>query len=305
MKEWLRYFRIWFLVCGSILAIIIVYCLINYKETETVAAERVNKVCTETERVFDFADVLTDWEEDEIRKLIAIREKQTQCDIVLVVMNESLEEYSKSYFPDSYGIEWTMIKADNFYDEHGFGWNKYVEEDDGDGVLLLDNWYRESDGKVHTWLSTSGVAEERFSDLRINRVLDAVYAYDIEEDPYEAYMAYVNAFYNEMQIATGAKADVDIEYPWAVVFIIPLVVAVIFILVNLSGKEGKKTTSVNTYVAGGGSPVFKVNENRFIRKTVTKRHIDRDSGSGGRSGGGGGHHTSAGGHSHGGGGRSR
>ena len=85
----------------------------------------------------------------------------------------------------------------------------------------------------------------------------------------------------------------------------PLIVAIVFILVNLSGKEGKKTTRVDTYVAGGGSPVFKVNENRFIRKTVTKRHIDRDSGGGGRSGGGGGHHISSGGHSHGGGGRSR
>lgn len=307
MKEWLRYFRIWFLVCGIILAVILIYYIANRKDTETVNIERVNKVCTETERVFDYAGVLTDEEENDLRELIATREQQTQCDIILVVMNESLEEYAKGYFPNSYGQDWAMIKADNFYDEHGFGWNKYQESDDGDGVLLLDNWYRESDGEVHTWLSTSGKAYERFSDLRINRVLDAVYEYDIEEEPYEAYKAYVNAFYNEMQIATGAKADVDLEYPWAIVVGVPLVAAVVFILINLSGKEGKKTTQVDTYVAGGGRPVFKVNENRFIRKTVTRRHIDRDSGSGGRSGGGGGGggHVSSGGHTHGGGGRSR
>ena len=37
-----------------ILRSIIVYCIVNYKETETVAAERVNKICTETERVFEY-----------------------------------------------------------------------------------------------------------------------------------------------------------------------------------------------------------------------------------------------------------
>lgn len=304
MKEWLRYFRIWFLVCGIILIAIIVTLVANRKETEAADTERINNICTETERVFDFADVLTDEEENNLRELIAQREQQTRCDIVLVVMNESLEEYAKGYFPDSYGDEWAMIKADNFYDEYGFGWNKYEESDDGDGVLLLDNLYRESDGLVHTWLSTSGKVEDRFSNLSISRILDAVYAYDVDAEPYNAYKAYVDAFYEQMLIATGSMSDGDMSYPWGIVIGFPLVVAVIFILINLSGKEGKKTTSTDTYMAGG-RPVFKVNENRFIRKTVTRRHIDRSSGSGGGGGGGGGHHMSAGGHSHGGGGRSR
>lgn len=303
MKEWLRYFRIWFLVCGIILIAIIICTVGNGKETEVANAERINKVCTETERVFDYADVLTDEEEDGLRKLIAQREQQTQCDIILVVMNESLEEYAKGYFPESYGEEWAMIKADNFYDEHGFGWNKYQESDDGDGILLLDNWYRESDGKVHTWISTSGKVYDEFSVSMINSVLDAVYDYDIEAEPYMAYRAYVDAFYNEMLIANGSMARNAIECPWGLVLGVPLVVAIVFILINLSGKEGKKTTQVNTYVAGVGRPVFKVNENRFIRKSVTRRHIERSSGSS-HSGGGGGH-ISSGGHSHGGGGRSR
>ena len=302
MKEWFKYFRIWFLVCGILLLGMGICYAVIYKETKPANATRVNKVCTETERVFDYADVLTDSEEENLRELIAKREQETQCDIVLLIMNESLEEYAKQYDPNAYGSDWAMIKADNFYDEYGFGWNKYQESDDGDGVLLLDNWYRESDGKIHTWFSTSGIAMERYSDAMIDRLLDAVYAYDIETEPYKAYKAYVETFYRQMT-SNGSKPT-PTEIPWFVVLGIPLLVAVGFILVNLSGKEGKRTTAPNTYVGGTGKPVFAVNEDRFIRKTVTKRHIERSSGSSGGGGGGGGH-VSSGGHSHGGGGRSR
>ena len=47
---------------------------------------------------------------------------------------------------------------------------------------------------------------------------------------------------------------------------------------------------------------MRLREDRFIRKTVSKTKIERDSGSGG---GGSGHHMSAGGRSHGGAGHSR
>lgn len=297
MKDWFKYFRIWFLVCGILLIGMCIAHAVLHKGTGSGDTVRVNEVCTETERVFDYADVLTEQEEQELRELIAKREQQTRCDIVLVIMNESLEDYAKQYDPDAYGSDWAMIAADNFYDEHGFGWNKYRESDDGDGVLLLDNWYRESDGRVHTWFSTSGKAMEHYSDAMIDGLLDAVYAYDIETEPYKAYRAYIEKFYRDM---TGQNAKV----PWLAVVGIPAIAAVAFILLNLSGKEGKKTTQVNTYVGGTGGPVFAVNENRFIRKSVTKRHIERNSGSSG-GGGGGGAHVSSGGHSHGGGGRSR
>ena len=301
MKEWFRYFRIWFLICGILLASMCVVYATKHKASDSGNAVRVNKVCTETERVFDYADVLTDKEEQDLRDLIAEREKQTQCDIVLLILNESLEDYAKQYDPNAYGSDWAMIKADNFYDEHGFGWNKYQESDDGDGVLLLDNWYRESDGKIHTWFSTSGKAMERYSNAMIEGVLDAVYAYDIETEPYKAYRAYVEQFYRDMTGQGGMGANL----PWLAVFIIPAIAAVVFVLVNLSGRERKKTTQVNTYVGGIGKPLFPVREDRFIRKTVTKRHIERNSDSSGGSRGGGGGHVSSGGHSHGGGGRSR
>lgn len=306
MRDWLRYFKIWFIVCGVIIAAFAVVLVPDYiaqKKAAENPAERVNKVCTETERVFDYADVLTDAEEDALRELIAKREQQTQCDIVLVTMNESLESYARSYDSTAYGDEWAMIKADNFYDEYGFGWNKYVESDDGDGVLLLDNWYRESDGWVHTWLSTSGRAESRYSSYMIDHLLDEVYKY-VEDDPYKAYEAYIETFYRDMTSTNAQGSADDVQLPWLAVVGAPLGAAVIFVLLHLSGKDGQKTTTSNTYLEGG-KPRFPVHADRFIRKTVTQRHIERSSSSGGGHSGGGGHHTSSGGHSHGGGGHHR
>ena len=69
---------------------------------------------------------------------------------------------------------------------------------------------------------------------------------------------------------------------------------------NWSSKKGKKTTTANTYVAGR-QPVFRVSQDRFLRKNVTSRRIQSSSGGGG---GGGRSHGGGGGH-HGGGGRSR
>ena len=52
------------------------------------------------QRVFDSADVLSDKEEKKLEELIARREKQTGCDIVLVTLCESLEEYAREIEPD-------------------------------------------------------------------------------------------------------------------------------------------------------------------------------------------------------------
>ena len=304
MKEWFRYFRFWFLILAIAAAVFFVTRFISGRKGAQTDVTRINEVCTETERVFDYADVLTEEEEDKLRELIAEREKRTQCDIVLVIMNESLEEYARQYDSNAYGNDYTMIKADNFYDEHGFGWNKFQESDDGDGVLLLDNWYRESDGKVYTWFSTSGKAETRYSTYMIDHLLDEVYRY-IKTDPYKAYRAYVETFYKDMTSDNPQGSADAMEFPWIAVIVIATVAAVIFIVINLSGRVVKTTTRVDTYLQGK-APVFSVRDDHFLRKTTTKRRIETSSGSSsGGYGGGGGHHTSSGGHSHGGGGRSR
>lgn len=297
MREYLRFFKIPFILIGILAVVTIAVAAVNGSKTAAVSGST-NTERTTTERVFDYADKLTDAEEDALRDLISEAEKETQCDIVLVTLNESLVEYAAQY-KDQIGSvpisQCVMVYADNFYDEHKFGYDMPY----GDGVLLLDNWYREADGWVYSWMSTCGRAEERYSSAMIDDVINDVLYY-VEDSPYQAYASYVENVREDMTGGNSAFGDVlQPQY----ILIAALVIAIVFLLVNWSSKKGKRTTTDRTYVVGG-NPTFRRREDIFLYKNVTKHKIEKSSSSGG-SGGGGGHHTSAGGHSHGGGGGRR
>ncbi len=289
MKEYFRYFRWMYIILGTV---VILYIFISVGHGVISGAanhQRTNTECTTDERVFDYGDVLTDEEEDSLRSLIAKREKQTGCDIVLITLKESLKDYAREIEPYVVYDEFVRIYAEEFYEEHNFGYDK----PNGDGVLLVDNWFREDDGRIYTWFSTTGKVKEIYDAAEINHILDNVYRY-VEHDPYRAYKTYVNDFYHDMMGTRLFTLYVPSWVPW----VIGIISAVIFILCNVRSKRGRKTTTAATYVEGM-EPEFKIRQDRFLRKSVVQRKIQTSSSSGGHSGGGGG------GGSHGGGGHSR
>lgn len=292
MKEYFRYFKWMYIILGVVL---LLYCFISGGHSvisNTVNYQRTNTSCTTKERVFDYGDVLTDREEEKLRSLIDKREKQTGCDIVLVTLQESLKEYAREIEPHVNYDEFVRVYAEEFYESHNFGYDK----PNGDGVLLVDNWFREDDGRIYTWFCTTGRVDSAYSSTEIDHILDNVYRY-VEHDPYRAYKTYVNDFYHDMIGVQLFNLYVPAVVPW----IIGIISAVIFILYNGRSKRGAKTTTAVTYV-DGMEPRFRVREDRFLRKSVVKHRIESSS-SGHSHSGGGGH--SSGGRSHGGGGHSR
>ncbi len=288
MRQYIRYFRWIFIVTGTLA---VIYAGLNLLHGTKSFPDRANEECLTGQRVFDYGDVLSEAEEEKLANLIAKREKQTGCDIVLVTLNESLKEYAREKEPRVPYEEFVRVYAEDFYDSNAFGYDRPI----GDGVLLVDNWYRESDGRVYTWLTAVGRADEKYTAARIDHLLDNVYRY-VEKDPYRAYKTYIDCFYHDM--SGGGVFSFELPY-W-----LPLAAAalsmVIFVIVHWSYKKGKKTVVPTAYV--NGSPQMYRREDVFINKIVTKRHIERSSGGSGGSGGGGG--GSHGGH-HGGGGHSR
>ena len=277
MKDYFKRFRFLFIVLGClIIAAAVLTCVKGIKGSYV----RANTECLTEERVFDYGDLLTDDEEASLRGLIAEREAQTGCDIVLVTLNESVGD-------SMYAL---MDYADDFYDENRFGYDKPW----GDGVILVDNWYSYGNYNGDTWLSTSGRVEERYSTRMINDLLDDVCDI-VNVDPYKAYTRYVNDIYKDM--SRGRYGG--LQLPGAVILIIALIVTIGYLLTNISADKAKRTTTAQTYVVNGKS-VIRNRQDVFVTKHTTSRRIE--SSSGGHSGGGG-HHTSSGGHSHGGGGR--
>ena len=279
MREYFRYFRWLYIILAAVL---LIYGLLTAGHAIVASAayyDRTNTECTTSERVFDYGDILTDREEDKLRTLIDKRQKQTGCDIVLVILNESLAEYTKAMNSNMSYDQFVKIYAEQFYDEHNFGYN----QPHGDGILLVDNWYREDDGRIYSWLYNEGKVRTTYSDADLNGLMDSVYRY-VESNPYRAYKAYVNDFYHGMIGMNAVHANIP---RWSA-FIIGTISAVIFIVCNWRAKRGKKTTLATTYVEGM-EPHFSVREDRFLRKSVVKHKIKSDSSRGGssRSSGGG------------------
>jgi len=302
-KHYLSYFKGWFILLG----ILAVVCgvMIGGKMLKGKVA-RTNDEAPD-ERVYDHAEVLSDSEEEKLRKLIKKSEAEIQADIVLVTIDQPVEgsEARQKYGYRSDDWDQNMQDlADDFYDENMFGY----DEEEYSGVLLLMNWYSDSDGSQRgAKISTLGNVYEKIDDRGIDRIVDAVANVIVSGgSPYRAYKAYVNEVVDLMDIR------LNIAPMWIFVvaaLIIPAIVALIFVTSKAIGSQGKVTTSVNTYVSENSRN--NTTDDSFIRKSVTSTRISTSSSSGGsvtRSGGGGGggrggSHVSSSGRTHGGGGR--
>lgn len=291
-RQYVHYFRFWFIGIGIVaLLCLALWSVKNFADD----VPRTNNDAP-AERVYDYADVLTDREEEELRQYIAQMEKKMHIDIVLVTINQSVEgrEAMEQYGLRSTNWEQNMQDlADDFWDQNEFGYNKGFE---GDGVLLLHNWYEGQNGEQ---LSTSGRVEQAFSYYDIEKVFDAVDRY-YATNPYKAYKAYVSKVCHLLDDSPGS------HFSWVIVFVLPILAAFVYAISHASQKKAKNTVAVNAYVAGG-RPLVKDKSDTFVTKRVTTRRIESSQGNG-RSGGGGhsggaGHHRSSSGASHGGGSR--
>lgn len=293
MGRFLKRFKVCLIVLGALAVIYLGITGFHSLAGMLQREERENALCTTQERVFDMADVLSDAEEEKLRKLIAKRERQTGCDIVLVTLDESLQEYAEKRKPYIAPDKYVMVYADDFYDEHMFGY----DGPQGSGVLLLDNLYREKDGWAYSWLCTTGTAERKYSNAMIGHLLEKSYRWS-KLSPYLGYKAYINQFYHDMN-GFGA---VNVNFSVPLILLISLAFAVLFVVCNLGSSTGEKTTTPRSYVKDGKTRAIR-REDRFIRKNIVQHKIQTGNGGGGGYGsGGGGHHISGGGASHGGGG---
>ena len=299
-KQYLNYFKVWFVI----LVVLVLACgaklIISLTKQEEIV-ERTNLNAPD-ERVYDEAKVLSDEEEEKLRKLIAEVEGKIHCDIVLRTIDQPVEgrEAVEKYGYRQNDWELNMVDlADDFFDYGGFGYDDVAYS----GALILDNWYEDQEG---TTLSTSGAVYEKFGDYENHAVVDEIYYVLKQGDsPYKAYVAGIKKIEALMRKDEQAVA-VSMGSMVMLAIVVPIVVAAIFVAVHMKSKQGEVTTTSNTYVMG--NPKMNRVSDDYIRKSVSTRVIQSSSSSGSRSsgsGGRGGSHRSSSGRSHGGASRRR
>ena len=245
----------------------------------------------EVDKVYDFADLLTEGEEETLYNEVKNYINETNYDLVLVTTNENPKNSAREY-------------ADDFFDYNEFGNNQ-----SRDGVLILiDMATRE------LYISTSGYAIKMYDDYRIERILDSGYNYITSEDYYNTFYYMIddlNFYFEENYPSSNDNLEIDssgnpiyIKYiPYQVVFIVSCIITIIvsFILYFKSRLKLKVISTVS-YLKDDNLTLKTDNLVNTI-VTHTRRSSDYSSSGGSSSRGGSSSHRSSSGRSHGGGGR--
>lgn len=245
-----------------------------------------------TQKVYDYANILTDSEEALLKQKIDDYIEEYNMDMVLV----SVDEHNKYN---------TQAYADDFYDYNGFGIG-----DTYDGVIFVVDF---NFGYTDMYMSTTGEAIRMYDDDRIDKILDVVYE---EYDYYQMYADFIeeSSYYASLGVPSSNKntyinSSGDLVYkrsfPWFSSILISSIISTVVLLILIAkNKMVKKATEANVYLNKESLNITERTDN-FITTHTTSVRINTSSGGGGGRVGGSSTHRSSSGRSHGGGGRRR
>lgn len=229
-----------------------------------------------SEKIYDFANLLTDSEEIALYSEISNYIDTYDMDLAIVTIDDNNKGSQQVY-------------ADDFYDYNYFGINSTR-----DGLLfLIDMEYRQ------IYISTTGSAINMYNDYRIEKTLDAVYMYMTDKDYYEGTSEFIDVISKYAEKGLPSKLDnedlVTDSIFIAIVFSLIITSITMFILIR-KNKLVRKATTAREYLNKESVVVNNMGD-IFMGSSTVKHRIQSDS-SGGSS-----THIGSSGSSHGGGGR--
>lgn len=239
-----------------------------------------------SEKVYDFAELLTPSEEEQIYNRVQKFINKTNLDLAVVTINDNNKFSAMEY-------------ADDFYDYNDFG-----TDSEYSGVLfLVDMDTRE------IYMSTTGKAISMYSDYRIDMTLDAIYQDFSNENYLNGITKFVAIIENydtmglpsnkDSKYAINNSGEVYRKFPWLIVFGIPSVITAIVIGILISkNKLVRVATSSREYLDKDSLKIKTVSDRLVSTNTIA---VPRSSGSS-SGGGGSSRHSGSSGRSHGGGG---
>ncbi len=207
-------------------------------------------------RVFDYADILSDSEEEDLLNKLDEISKLQQMDVAVVTV-DSLEGKSAEAY------------ADDFYDEYGYGFGE-----EGDGILFLLSM------REREWhISTKGYAIAVFTDAGLDYIMEKVVV-DLKAGEYASAFTTFADYCDDYitQAATGKPYDIDHlpnePFPFFLFFVVCLVIAFVIALIAtwiMKGKlkSVKSRPGADDYIKDGSMKLTKKND------LFLYRHIDR------------------------------
>lgn len=241
------------------------------------------------EKVYDFADLLTNEQEFSLYNNINYFINDSSYDLVIVTIDDN-PKYS------------AMEYADDFFDYNDFGFNS-----SRDGVLvLIDMDTRE------VYISTSGMAIKMYSDYRIESIIDAGY-YNLTNGNYYGCLSEmineIENYYdlgfpsenNNLHIDENGNPYYIRKMPYLMIFLAAgTFCLIVTMILYYKTRSVVKKHNIASYINMENT---NINKNEIFLTTYTSKIRRQTSSSSGGGGGGSSFHRSSSGRSHGGGGR--
>jgi uncharacterized protein len=245
----------------------------------------------ENEKVYDFADLFSEFEEEELYDSIREYIDEFNSDMVIVTINDNNKRSAQEY-------------AQDFYDYNYFG-----KGDKYDGIIfLIDMDTREM------WISTTGETQLMYDNYRIERILDYCYNKISNDDYFGTASVFVSrASYYASQGKPSSADDYYIDengdlvrkksVNWILTIIVSLIIPSITLWVYISKHKGIKIAeSADEYLIKKNCVAGKKIDS-FLTTHTSKIYTGSSSSSGGGRSGGFSSSRGSSGRSHGGGGR--
>ncbi len=221
--------------------------------------------------VIDYADLLTDDEEQSLAAYLYDIEERQQCSVIVLTL-------------DSLGYRSPMEYADDFYDYKGYGYG----EDHSGVILLLSMENRDY------WFGTTGSAIKTFSDSDQEDIMDSCLSYISSG----SYYAGFNRFAEECdkELTRTYEAGIFTPQKFLIRLLIGFGLALIPLFIFIAQlKTVHRQSGAADYTVGGLQ--LTRHDDRFIRSSISKTKIQKDSGgSSTHSGSSGTSHGGSGGH---------
>lgn len=244
------------LVCCIIIISTFLYvvCDATTNSTYSKMAKKSTPTVDSSEKIYDFAKLLTEEEKQGLYKEMQVFIKKYNMDIAVVTINENPKDSSMNF-------------ADDFYDYNEFGIGK-----DKSGLLFLIDM----DKRV-MWISTTGKAIQVYSDKIIDNILDYTYK-KISQKDYkgcaETFIYYAN-YYADYYVEKNKIGKNPIYYLKEILIMsleISTVPTIIFLIIGFSThKKIVRKRDANEYVKGKLKIIEKSDE--FVKKHVSRRYI--------------------------------
>lgn len=233
-----------------------------------------NTPCVDSkDKVYDFSDLLTLEEENEMKKLMDEYSKKYNMDVIFV-------SYNLPYTNDDDNLYF----ADDFYDFNSFG----LDYDKYDGVVIFRNTYYAD--PFYTVIS-EGEAQIYLTGNRLSNIEDYIYDDFVARRYVEGVKSVLNEldYYYKIGPEKGYYVD-DMGkvhtkwYPTFIIYIIiGMVAGIIYIIVGL-GKHRmvKKATAARDYFVKDSLNLTEKND-IFLRSHTSSYTVSSSSGGGGGS----------------------